>query len=216
MPIPLLSPPGGRARPAQTLLGPLWLDRGRVHEFCGPSRHMLTVFLLRETTGPVIWVHPGWQAERLLCDGFSALADPARLILARAQRGEDVLWVMEESLRSGAAPLVVAEVSALPGLTAVRRLHLAAEAGAEVAQRLGGLPPLGLLLTPDDGGATGVESRWHLAPQHGPDRTRWQLSRRRARRDPPAAWLVGQDRHGAPRLLLPDAPATDHSLFSSA
>jgi len=216
MSIPLLSPSGGPARPAQRLLGPLRLDRGRVHEFCGPSRHMLAIFLLRETSGPVVWVHPDWQAERLMCDGFSALADPARLILARAQRGDDVLWSIEESLRSGAAPLVLAELPALPGLTAVRRLHLAAEAGAGAARGLGLPPPLGLLLTADSGGAPGVESRWHMAPRHAPDLTRWQLARLRARRDPPASWQVQQDSAGLPQLSAPDPlPMDDHAPNSA-
>ena len=216
MPIPLLTPSGGKTRPAQTLLGPLRLDRGRVHEFCGPARHMLALILLHATSGPAVWAHPGWQTERLMCDGVAPLADPGRLILAQAHRGDDVLWTIEEALRSGAVPLVVAELPVLPGLTAVRRLQLAAEAGAEAAQALGLLPPLGLLLTPGQGGAPGVESRWQMTPRHAPGVTGWQLARLRARNAPPADWQVGQDSRGHPLLLQPDPQPADRSVLNSA
>lgn len=216
MPIPLLIPTGGKTRPTQTLLGPLRLDRGRVHEFCGPARHMLALILLHATSGPVVWAHPGWQTERLMCDGIAPLADPGRLILAQAHRGDDVLWTIEETLRSGAVALVVAELPVLPGLTAVRRLQLAAEAGAEAAGALGLLPPLGLLLTPGQGGAPAVESRWQMAPRHTPGLARWQLARLRARNAPPADWWVGQDSRGHPLLLQPDPQPEGGSVLNSA
>ena len=53
--------------------------------------------------------------------------DPARLILARTRRPQDVLWAMEEGLKSPALAAVVGEVAAL-SLPASRRLQLAAEA----------------------------------------------------------------------------------------
>ena len=190
MSIPLVSTLSPRNRAAQTLLGPLTLTRGRVHEFCGPARVTLAAFLLRETTGAVIWAHPGWQAERLFPDGLLRHADPGRIIFASARRPEDLLWTVEEALRSGAAPLVVAELTAPPALTPVRRLHLAAEAGAEAAAHAGRGAPLGLLLTPGAGGAVGVESRWQLAGCHDGAVRRWRLARLRARALPPKDWLL--------------------------
>jgi protein ImuA len=202
MSIPLLTSASARARPAQTLLAPLTLARGRVHEFCGPARVTLAAFLLRETTGAVIWAHPGWQAERLFPDGLQRHADPGRIIFASARRPEDLLWTMEEALRSGAAPLVVAELTAPPALTPVRRLHLAAEAGAEAAGHAGRPAPLGLLLTPEAGGAAGVESRWHLAACHDGTARAWRLARLRARAEPPKDWRVRETRG----VLLLDHP----------
>jgi len=123
------------------------LARGRVHEFRGPSRVALAVQVMAECAGPVIWICPSWMPERIYPDGVAAYADPARLICARARRPEDLLWAMEEALRSGAAGLVVAELPAAPALTPVRRLQLAAEAGAEAAHHAGrGLAPLGVML----------------------------------------------------------------------
>lgn len=194
IPRPLQPLPGG---PDQGLA----LARARVHEFCGPARVTLAALVLERSEGPVIWAFPGWQPERLCPDGLSDYANPRRLILCAARRPEDILWTMEEALRSGAAPLVVAEVLAPPALTPVRRLNLAAEAGAEAAHHRRGLAPLGLLLTPGDGGAQGAESRWHMA--QAPSRSTlierhsaWVLSRRRAREHPPARWQMGRDEEG--------------------
>jgi protein ImuA len=200
MSIPRLSSSGSKSRPTQILIEPLSLSRGRVHEFCGPSRHMLAAFVMRETTGLVIWIHPGWQDDRLLPDGLCEMADPGRLVFASARRPEDLFWSMEEALRSGAVAMVVTELTAPPTLTPVRRLNLAAEAGLETARSSGRLAPIGLLLTPGDGGAQGIESRWHLVPHHGASITAWQLSRLRARIEPPKTWTVERDRAGRPRL----------------
>jgi hypothetical protein len=131
MSLPIHHHAPSRPDAVQLLAGDLTLRRGRVHEFCGPSRAMLAALVMAKSAGPVVWIRPGWVPERLNTAGLQPLADPARLILAQADRDEGLLWAMEESLRSGAAPLVVAECLAPPGLTPIRRLHLAAEAGAE-------------------------------------------------------------------------------------
>ena len=183
--------PGG---PAQGLA----LVRGRVHEFCGPARTALAAMVMERCEGPVLWIFPGWLAERIYPDGLSEFADPARLIMACARRPEDILWAAEEGLRSGAAPLVVAELPSAPALTPVRRLNLAAETGAATAHHWRRIAPLGLLLTPGDGGAQGAESRWHIdvAPSASTLLERhlaWTLSRRRARDAPPADWHLIRD-----------------------
>ena len=165
------------------------LALGRVHEACGPARHRLALWLAARTKGPVIWIAPDWCADRLNPCGMMPFIDPARLILVHPKRAGDVLWSMEEVLRAGAVPLVVADLPGLPGLTPVRRMHLAAEAGGKTR----GVAPLGLLLTPGMGGAQGVESRWHLAPDHKGTPGSWTLTRLRARTAPEQAWRVTRD-----------------------
>ena len=148
--------------------------------------------LAARTSGPVLWIAPAYGTDKLNPDGMLRFVDPGRFIFVAPQRAEDLLWSMEEALRSGAVPLVVADMPGFPALTPVRRLHLAAEAGAAQAPR----PPIGLLLTPDEGGAQGVETRWVMQPDmvnalpH--DHLRWHLARSRARRAPPRDWHILQ------------------------
>ena len=166
----------------------LTLSTGRVHEGCGPARRSLALWIAAHLSGPVLWITPVWATDRLNADGIRDWIDPGRLLHVTAQRAEDVLWVMEEALRAGALPLVIGDLSGLPGLTQIRRLHLAAETGGKAGIHT----PLGLILTPDQGGAQGVETRWHLAPDHGTVSGQWKLSRLRARTAPPATWRIGR------------------------
>ena len=183
-----ISRQGAKPRPTLAFLGALRLDRARVHEFCGPARRTLALMAARATEGPVLWISPGWMPDRLNPQGVLSFITPGRLIFVQPRRIEDLLWSMEEALRSGTVALVVAALPDAPGLTPVRRLHLAAETGRAEGQ----IAPLGLLLTPGEGGAQGVESRWHLAPRHTEHGTSWWLERRRARMEPPKAWELRQ------------------------
>ena len=180
--LPLL--PGGPAD--------LSLMRGRVHEVCGRARRTLAVLAMAQMEGgPVLWIAPAWVPERPMPAGLQAFADPGRLIFGAARRPEDILWAMEEGLRAGVVPLVIAEVLALPTLTQMRRLQLATEAGAQAMRRAA--PPLGLLLTPGDGGAAGAESRWRMTPAPGGG---WRLDRPRARAALPATWMLARGPEG--------------------
>jgi protein ImuA len=182
----LLSRRGDRVRSAVPVLDGMALERARVHEICGPARRTLAMIAARAVPGEILWIRPAWLAERPYPPGVAGFLSPGRLIYAAPKRAEDLLWTAEEALRSGMLALVVADLLGPPGLTPVRRLHLAAETGAAEGRHA----PVGLLLTPGDGGAPGVESRWHMAPRHERGVTAWQIDRRRARVAPPQAWRI--------------------------
>jgi protein ImuA len=135
--------------------------------------------------------------------GFAHIVPPQRILHVAPRRDDDALWCMEEILRSGTIALAVADLPGPPGLTAVRRMHLAAESGAKT-----GCAPLGLLLTPGDGGAPGVETRWHLAPDHANRPGQWHLQRLRARTAPQATWRLTQDgRRPLPKRVMSEVSA---------
>ena len=98
------------------------------------------------------------------------------------------------------------DIPRLPALTPIRRLNLAAETGTAE----GVSPPLGLLLTPGDGGAPGVESRWRLAAAvHQGLGEQWHLERIRSRSDPPRNWQVSRQNG---RYTLGPLSKTDDTL----
>ena len=133
---------------------------GRVHEATGPGRRVFAAALAGRLAGPVLWLQERRERDRLCPQGLAAFFDPARLVLARPTGGRALLQVAEEALRSGAAPLVVAELAEAPDLTQSRRLQIAAEAGAS---RHAG--PRGLCLVPEHRTRpNAVETRWRCAP----------------------------------------------------
>ena len=150
---------------------------------CGPARRVFAALAAAATRGRVVWITGGAVDGGLHPDGVAALFDPSRLITVSAPRGFEALWATEEALRSGAAPLVVVEPSAPPGLTPVRRLHLAAQAAGAAA-------PLCLILTPEGGAAAAVETRWRAdpLPADPAGAPRWRLALTRDKAGPPGVW----------------------------
>lgn len=184
----LLSRAPYRAGRACEVLGEeVALGLGRVHEAHGRARHLFAMLVMRALSGPVIWVRPAWEGARMNGAGMVSFADPGRVIFVDAPRPLDLLWTLEEVLRAGHVPLVVGEVDGTPGLTPMRRLQLAAEAGGGRA--------LGLLLSPE-GGAPGAESRWQMQPDHAPGRMAWQLMRERGGGGPPQEFCVERRARG--------------------
>ncbi|CUH75188.1 ImuA family protein [Tropicibacter naphthalenivorans] len=181
--------------PMLTLWDEIGLPLSRVHEICGRARRSFALRIAAKTGAPVIWIAPAWDVNKLNAPGMAPWVDPGGFLFVSPRHLDDILWCMEESLRSGAVPLVVAELPEPPGMTPVRRLHLAAETGTTHGQHR----PLGLILTPT-GGAPGVETRWRMDPAHTPDSTGWRLERQRARMQPPKVWHLDEQgvSRGAP------------------
>src|SRR5260221_3571336 len=77
-----------------------------------------------ERGGPVLWClkRPDLYGPGLRAHGL----DPARLVLVCARRDDEILWAIEEGLRTPGLAAVVAEIVHLP-MVAGRRLQLAAE-----------------------------------------------------------------------------------------
>ena len=187
-------------------LKPEW-DDGPMTGFC--------LALLRRLAdrfgGPVLWLTP---SDDLYAPGLSASGlDPSRLIEGRAQGDQQVLWAMEEGLRSAALIAVVGEVAALDTKVA-RRLQLAAEAGGVTGfllRRRG--------LAPRAGKHAVAATRWQVTAASskafgGGEGTRpgprWQVALLRCRGGRPGSFLMEWDHAAGDFSLvtaLRDGPA---------
>lgn len=138
----------GPAVPAEMTLAP-----GRVHEVEGPGRRAFALWQAARRPGPVVWILPAHAPERPLPAGLPrGLAE--RLLLVPARGETELLWAAEEALRAPAVALVAAEPERPLGLTAGRRLQLAAGAGGAT----------GLMLIHGGAGGATAETRWRCAP----------------------------------------------------
>lgn len=131
-----------------------------------------------------------------------------RLILVRVAKPADLLWAMEEGLRSGRFAAVLGDGFA-PDLTATRRLQLAAEAG-------GGTALLVFPATDSRNRLSAATTRWRIAalPAARSDGPRWQVSLERCRGGGERTWTLEWSDE-ALRLHMPAALA-DRSLAAAA
>jgi len=143
--------------------------------------------LMGRMAGTVLWCRRGAD---LYGPGLSALGlTPERLIVTRAERERDLLWAMEEGLRSGALAAVLGEPSGASTVV-LRRLQLAAEAGGTAAILL---RPNGAKWAP---GPALTHWRIGAAPSLGrwPDLPRWRVELVRCR----GAGKIEKNRHEKP------------------
>lgn len=138
---------------------------------------------------------------------------PDRLVQVDARRDEDALAVMEEGLRHGGLAAVVGEVARI-GMTASRRLQLAAEEGGTMALvlRRWRRPGMDPAIEP-----SAAVTRWKIGcapssplPVAGIGRPRWTVSLVRQRGGDPWTWLLeGCDAQGCVAIPaeLADRPA---------
>lgn len=187
-----------RDRPAPT--DPLTLRPRRVHEAEGPGRRFFALMqalrVTAQTGRPVFWILPAHQPEGPMLWGLpQELAE--RLHLVRARGETDLLWAAEEALRSAEVGMVLAEPEKPMGLTAGRRLQLAAEAGRT----------LGLMLIRQGQGSNATETRWTCTPLPAgyADSTlqRWSLIKNKS--GTLGEWMVSWDGASAAFHLVPAA-----------
>jgi protein ImuA len=180
------------------------LALGALHELAGAgpdeedgaiAAAFLAGILARlEPARPVLWC---LAAGDLYAPGLAACGlAPERLILARAQSEQAVLWAMEEGLRSAALAAVIGEVEALPS-AASRRLQLAAEASGVTAFALRRWRD-GDRATRQRAAPNAAMTRWRVAAlpgalmgdMPGVGRPRWRVELWRCRGGVPASWMV--------------------------
>jgi protein ImuA len=191
------------------------LASAALHEIAGETASLgddaaATLFVAgiaaRASQGDVLWI---MDRPDLFAPGLAGAGIPAsRLIQVEAGKDADALAVMEEALRHGALSAVVCEVARI-GMTATRRLQLAAEEGGTMALvlrrwRRAAEDPLAQ--------PSSALTRWRIAcapseplPVPGVGRARWQVSLVRQRGGDPQSWLLeGCDATG--RLAVPAEP----------
>ena len=163
--------------------------------------------------GAVLWV---LRRSDLYGPGLAEHGlDPAWIVRVSARRDDDILWVLEEGLRSPGIAVVVGEVGRLP-MVAGRRLQLAAERS--------GVPALVLRRwhTGSEAAAERIRpsaavTRWRIVSlpslpgdEPGIGQPRWRVELLRCRGGEAAAWKVETaDASGHVRLsaALADRPA---------
>jgi protein ImuA len=157
----------------------------------------------------LLWCAAG---DGLYGHGLAAYGlDCRRLVLVRGRRDADLLWAMEEGLRSGAVAAVLGEIQEVD-LTASRRLQLAAEAGGAAA----------LLLRAAEAkpGPSPALTCWRVAaapsapPPYGIGigAERWSVELTRCRGAVPRRWLL--EWNDETHRLLVAAELRDRSAYA--
>jgi protein ImuA len=181
------------------------LARGALHEVAGSGAQvehgttaaLFTAALLARLPGDVLWVLEQRDLHPPALAGVGLT--PARVLYVHARKPATVLLVVEEALRHRAIAGVVGEFSGTLGLTASRRLQLAAERSGVIAflLRRSRSFDAAALLAP-----SAAMTRWRLATEpsgpplpHAPEipglaRPRWRLDLLRCRGGEAHSWIV--------------------------
>lgn len=134
-------------------LGGEGLRRGALHEVSGTAATGFAAVIAGHAArggGQVLWCGVGRGWGGLYPPGLAMLGlPPSSLLLMDCRNERELLAAAEEGLRGGGLAALLLEVSRLPGMTAARRLQLAAETG--------GAP--GLMLCPGAIGRHGATGR---------------------------------------------------------
>lgn len=171
------------------------LARGGLHEVTGENAGFgFHAGLLRRAVGPggrILWCrHAKVERETGLPYGpglarFGLRAE--QFLFVRAKDAIDVLWAMEEGLRTPGLAAVVGD-GIMPDFTATRRLQLAAEATV--------IPAFVLPSSQNTAATSAALTRWRISAHfshHHTKRMRWQADLRRCRGGSPKHWIIEWD-----------------------
>src|SRR6185312_4952540 len=178
------------------------LMRGALHEVNGkgpdeedasvPASFIAGLAARLDPAKQILWCQSG--GGDLYGPGLASCGlAPARLLIAHAGNAVDLLWAMEEGLRTRSLAAVVGEIADLAA-PASRRLQLAAENTGVTAFALRRFRvPSGTARAPN-----ASVTRWCVSPapsaprdgEPGLGRPRWRLELWRARGGAPAEWIV--------------------------
>ena len=175
----------------------IYLKVGKIHEICGPAKIRIPILLGAKTNGLIVWIRPNWEDFIINTDGISNWFSPNQLLLINAKNKNDLFFATEEVLRSGISEVTITEFPEIPNSLQMRRIHLAITSGVKSNN---GKKPLGLILSPNRGGATSIESRWYTSTlpcwidlinkDHRILNQKWYLKRLFSRTEPIKEWSV--------------------------
>ena len=163
---------------------------GGVHEATGSAAGCFVGMVATQLEGPVLWCVDVDARTKLFGPGLVSFGlHPVRVIVAHCRGRTDLLWAMEEGLRTSALTAVIGEPLGIVDLIASRRLQLAAEAGET----------LGIVLNVEKEvrfAPSALESRWRIDSEPAVDlvRPRWRVVLERCRggvHEP--YWIVERD-----------------------
>ena len=146
-----------RDRPQAGSDDPLHLLKGRVHEVEGRGRTGFALYHAARLAGPIFWIVLAHDRDRPMPASLpDSVAERLHFIEARDET--NLLWTVEEALRSRPVSVVIAASEKPMSLTAGRRLQLAAEPGGTT----------GLMLIQEGRGSSAAETRWKCDPLPSP------------------------------------------------
>ena len=186
---------------------------GKIHECCGPAKIRMAIMLATSIKGQIIWIRPNWEVTTLNIDGLSSWFSTERFLLINVKNKNDLIYCLEEVLRSGSASVTIADLPEIPKPIPMRRFKIAMKKGLLLNKNKS---MISLILTPKKGGAQNVESRWfasNLPSWHESKnnllrelKQKWLVTRLFSRTEPPAKWVLEATEYGDgnhfPKLIL--------------
>ena len=175
----------------------LGMKHGKIHECCGPAKIRIAIMIAATTKGQIIWIRPSWDATTLNVDGVSNWFSPKRLLLINAKNKTELLYCVEEVLRSGVASVTIVDLPEIPNQITMHKFKIALKQGIESSKDKSTIV---LILTPKEGGTASVESRWLALTLpswyesknnlNAELKQKWLFFRLFSRTDPPAKWIL--------------------------